>query len=267
MKPGGLLIVVLSAFIVFLLFSGLSADRPAVSAAGPMPSQMAEGRSYDITWTSTGIHSVTIEAEGDLISLPGNPRGKINIVIAQKVPAELGKVKWTVPFLDTVRFTINITGYDEEGRFVAVDSRKYLFRPEVLRTRTANGIYVDLRNLERQRLYRLHNNVVTHAYLTSGSRSGVFLPKTADSAQPHDHVGVFRVTYKNPMYWSNEYKVWMTHAMRFWKGHFIHGTYPSEYPLLGRPASSGCIRLDRTNAKELYDITPIGTRVEIFGNL
>lgn len=267
MRPGNLAAVMHSITVVFALVTASVAEGPSIAPVGPTPRQLSEGRTYDIAWTSVGLHRVTVEADGDLISRPGSPRGEFSIVVAKDVPAERGRVSWTVPFLDTTRFTVHVNGYDDEGRLVATDSRVYLFRPEVLRNRTANGIYVDLRKSDRHRLYRLHNNVVTHAYLTSGSRSGVFLPKTSDSSKPHDHVGVFRVTYKNPMYWSNEYQVWMTHAMRFWKGHFVHGTYPSEYHLLGRPASSGCIRLDRTNAKELYELTPIGTRVEVFGNL
>ncbi|MEN6372231.1 MAG: L,D-transpeptidase [Armatimonadota bacterium] len=266
MRPGNVLAAIFIVAAMVLLVTAATADVLVLKPGEPVPRQLAEGKTYDITWTSDGLSKVSVEAMGNLISRPGAPRGRFDIVIGEDIPAKQGKVTWLIPFLDTIRFTVYVNGYSSEGQLMATDSKDYLFRPEILRNRTANGIYVDLRNPDRQRLYRMHNNIVTNAYLTSGSRSGVFLTKYQDSPMPHDHVGVFRITYKNPMYWSNEYQVWMTHAMNFWKGHFIHGTYPSEYRLLGHPASSGCIRLDRTDAKELYDITPIGTRVEIFGN-
>ncbi|HPP75244.1 MAG TPA: L,D-transpeptidase [Armatimonadota bacterium] len=261
------LMVVTAVVAVFVALSPAVAQTPQVALLGPSVNQLAEGRVYDIEWTSQGIETVTLEAEGNLTSLPDSPRGMFNVTIAEKIPADQNKFRWRVPFIDSTRFVLKTKGYDSRGQLVAQDVKLYHYRIEILRTRTADGIYVDLRNPARQRLYRLKNNIVTHAYLTSGSRSGTFYTKSQDSAQPHDHVGVFRVTQKYPLYWSREYSVWMTHAMRFWKGHFIHGTYPSEYSKIGTPASSGCVRLHRTDARELFEISPIGTRVEIFGNL
>jgi hypothetical protein len=259
--------ITLIFYALLLLVVPLSAQNPQVVLQGPNTRQLAEGRTYQIKWMGYGIKTVSIVAEGVLTSIPDAPRGQFTEVLAQGIPASQGDLSWQTPYLDTLRFNIRIKGYDAAGRLVAEDSRGYIFRPAILRNRTANGIYIDLRDPTRQRIYRLAQNEVTNIYLTSGARTHIGLPKTMDSPEPHDHVGVYRVLQKIPMYWSNEYKVWMTHSMRFWKGHFIHGTYPSEYQYLGRPASSGCIRMDRTDAKQLYDMTPIGTRVEIFGNV
>jgi len=236
-----------------------------LSLASPAADQLVEGRTYVIRWTGSGLQSVSITAEGELTSRPGVPRGQFVLAIADHLPAGAGGVSWQVPFLDTVRFQIRIRAYDNLGLLAAEESRDYYFRPGILANRHLDGIYVDLRSPEAQRLYVMRHNVVVRAYLASGSRTHRFLTKAQDSPEPHDHVGVFRVTEKFPLYWSNEYQVWMTHALRIWRGHFIHGTYPSEYHLLGHPASSGCIRLDRRDARELYDMTPIGTRVELFG--
>lgn len=238
---------------------------PAVELTGPLVEQLSEGRTYDIEWQGFEIDRISIIVKGELLRLPGSPDLPFIHNIIENLPANSGRFQWTVPFLDALRFQIEITAYDSEGGYLAADSREYVFRPEVLRTRIADGIYVDLRNPEHQRLYRLENNIVTHAYLTSGARTHYFLPRTADSSSPHDHVGAFRLLQKYPMYWSNEYEVWMTHAMRYWKGHFIHGTYPNQYFLLGHPASSGCVRLHRKDAEELYGLTTLNTRVEIFG--
>lgn len=239
---------------------------PLVAISSPTVKQLTEGKTYPVEWNSDEISTVTITAEGELTSIPSDPRGHFSEPIAEDVDATLGSVSWTVPFLDTINFTIDIKGYDENGQLIAEDSKPYIFRPSVLSNRSADGIYIDLGHLDRQRLYVLKDNILVRAYLTSGSRTSNFLPKPMDSSQPFDPIGVFRVMEKVPMYWSKQYSVWMTSAMRFWKGHFIHGTYPSEYPYLGTPASSGCIRLDRSNALDLYNITPVGTRVEVFGN-
>jgi len=53
--------------------------------------------------------------------------------------------------------------------------------------------------------------------------------------------------------------------MRYLSGHFIHATSPNLYKFLGEPASHGCNRLTKTDAKALYDATPLGTRVEVIG--
>ncbi len=206
---------------------------------------------------------VSISVEGTLTSIPGSPRGQLEIKVADSIPAGLGTYRWTVPFIDSLNFNVRVTSYAADGTPTAEDSRAYTFRPDFLASRKLDGIYVDLRNPAHQRLYLVRGNMPIRIYLTSGARTGIALPKGSNSASPHNHYGVFRVTDKTPMYWSNEYDVWMTHAMRFWKGHFIHGTYPSEYTYLGTPASSGCIRLDRTNAMDLYNMTPVGTRVEV----
>jgi hypothetical protein len=249
---------------IMLLALGVQSYAAELKIVAPTTDQMAEGKSYYIKWGGMGAATVTITAEGNLTSRPGAPRGPFSVIIAENVPASRGLVAWTVPYLDTVRFAIHIVGYGAWGQAVAEDFKTYVFRPRVLRNRSANGIYIDLGNPDRQRLYVLRGNVLIRAYLTSGARTHVALPKPQRRVEPFDPTGVFRVSDKYPMYWSNLYQVWMTHAMRFWQGHFIHGTYPSEYYLLGHPASSGCIRLDRTDAEELYNMSPRGTRVEIF---
>lgn len=242
----------------------VDASQQAIQLVGPTASQLQQGRTYDIQWLGEGVESVQITAEGDLTSLPDKPRGAFSIKIADAAPASGESFAWEVPFIDSARIDIHIRGYDRDGRFVGEDSRLYAFRPDILANRRADGIYVDLRDPKEQRMYVMRKNIVIRVYLTSGAYTHVGIPKPQNSSAIHDPVGVFRVTEKIPMYWSKQYQVWMTHAMRVWQGHFIHGTYPSEYPYLGTPASSGCIRLHRTDAKELFGMAPIGTRVEIF---
>lgn len=257
-------LVAILAVLILVSVSGAQPDRPAIKLVAPTSAQLVEGQTYYIKWGGTGASSVTITAEGILTSRPSAPRGPFSLTIAENIPAEQGAVAWLVPYLDTVSFTVHITGFDSNGQAVGQDYKTYNFRPLILSNRKANGIYIDLTNPARQRMYVLRNKVLIRAYLTSGAYTHVAIPRPGRLSTPFDPVGVFRVIRKIPMYWSNEYQVWMTNALQFYQGHFIHGTYPSEYQYLGKPASHGCIRLDRTDAKELYDMTPIGTRVEIF---
>lgn len=236
---------------------------PTVSVISPTSDQLVQGNTYNIKWGFYGVQSISIVTTGILTSIPQNPRGAFNIVLADHVPASQGSVVWTVPFLDTVRFQINAIGYDNAGQQVAASSKAYIFRPDSLRNRTASGIYVDSRDPNVQRLYVMRNNRVIKAYLTSGSRSREYYPRNIHPSTPHEHYGVFKVYGKYPIWHSMQYNVDMFWAMRYWSGHFIHGTYPDQYPKLGTPASSGCTRLTQEDAKELYDMTPIGTRVEI----
>lgn len=260
---GAMAAAVIAVGIVVFITSAESELQASIKITGPAVEQMAEGRDYRISWDAEGLKSVTIIASGERTSIPGYDRGRFNEVIADSVPADSGSTSWTLPFLDTVRFRIIAKGYNSEGILVARDERVYIWRPDVLRTRTIDGIYVDVRNETRQRLYVLKDNKLTKAYLTSGSRSNEFTSINVHPSRPHDHPGVFRIVDKYPVWHSDMFDVDMYWAMRYWNGHFIHGTYRNQYHKLGKAASSGCNRLTRAQSKELYDMTPVGTRVEI----
>jgi hypothetical protein len=230
---------------------------------GPTEEQLQQGETYDINWTASGMDKVTVTAAGDRTDYPGNDRGEHRIVIAKDVPADQGSIRWKVPFVDAKSFKITVRGFDERENKPVISSKTYSFRPDILKTRSDDGIYIDVRNETRQRLYVLKDNRLDKVYLTSGARSNEYYPRNIHPEKGHDHDGVFEITEKHEVWHSQLFDVDMFWAMRYWSGHFIHGTYPTEYSKLGSPASSGCNRLNREQAKELYDATPVGTRVEI----
>lgn len=256
-----LIITLLMAFIITALAVPVISE--SITLTGPKNAELAEGKSYHITWNSEGLESVSVVAFGTLTKIPGHDRGDFSIVIAEAAPASRGSVNWTVPFLDTDKFRIKVKGYNGNGQAVDSSDRLYSFRPAVLRTRSADGIYIDVRREDRQRLYVIRDNKVIRAYLTSGAYQGEFYPRNVHPKKPHDHPGVFRVTAKYPNWYSRMFQVDMPWAMRYHGGHFIHATSPPFYNLLGTAASNGCNRLELSQAKELYDMTPVGTRVEI----
>lgn len=83
-------------------------------------------------------------------------------------------------------------------------------------------------------------------------------------------VGEFHVLSKNPRAWSRIGRLWMPYWMHFsGRGHGIHEL--PEWPNgrkegenhLGHVASHGCVRLGVGSAKELYEWTPVGTKVTV----
>lgn len=267
MKSGQIIIAAIVLVVLVLGLTGVallySRIEPDIALTSPTNYQLVEGESYDVRWNANGLKNITIVATGHLTDFPEKPRGDFNEVIARNASGNGGSVRWKVPYLDAVKFKIIAKGYDQDNHKYVTDSKNYTFRPAVLSGRHADGIYIDVRDEKRQRMYVLKDDRLTHAYLTSGSRANEYYPRNIHPSKPHDHDGVFSIIEKKPIWHSKLFDVDMFWAMRYWSGHFIHGTYPNEYSKLGTPASSGCNRLNREQAKELYDMTPVGTMVEI----
>jgi lipoprotein-anchoring transpeptidase ErfK/SrfK len=256
-----------TALVLFSLFVLATGQLLAqeLSLTGPNREAMLEGETYPITWHANGLESISVVAHGTRTPLGDESRGDFEIVVAEGVPASDGMLGWRVPWIDAVEFFVKVKGYDHTGYVSSIDERGYGFRPITMANRTADGIYLDLHERTNQRLYVQKDGRITHAYVSSSSRNYLWLPPTRHLEIPHDHAGVFRVLQKIPHYWSRLFDVAMPYAMRYLGGHFIHATSPNLYYLLGEPASSGCNRMTLRDARELYQITPIGTRVEVIG--
>jgi hypothetical protein len=75
--------------------------------------------------------------------------------------------------------------------------------------------------------------------------------------------GTFRINARNIREWSDPYKVWMPYWQHFHRGMGLHETVSY---LHNMPAGShGCVNLLRADAKALWKIGKIGTRVHTFG--
>lgn len=237
----------------------------SLSITGPDRAGMLEGETYTITWAGSGIRSVSIVAEGTRTPLGTQSRGSFAIAVAEAVPAGEGAVSWTVPWIDSVSFRIRAKGYGEAGQEVTADARIYHFRPAVMADRLADGIYLALHEPRNQRLYVQSDTRITHAYLSSSSENYAWRPPCDHVPSAHDHAGVFRITEKRRLHHSTLFGVDMPWAMRYHRGHFVHATSPALYGDLGAPASAGCNRLTNHDARRLYQMTPVGTRIEVIG--
>lgn len=254
-----------AVLLVSLFLEATPSLAQTISITGPDRPGMLEGVTYAITWASEGIKSVSIVAHGVRTPLGTKSRGRFHIAVAEGIPAKPKRARWTVPWIDSIRFLVKLKGYNALGQLAAMDERRYSFRPAVLANRTKDGIYLDLHESRKQRLYVQKNYEIIRAYLSSSSESYRWRPPGDHSRVVHDHAGVFKVLEKKRVHWSTLFRVWMPWAMRYHGGHFIHGTSPNLYRLLGGPASHGCNRLTREHALELYRMTPLGTRVEVIG--
>jgi hypothetical protein len=104
--------------------------------------------------------------------------------------------------------------------------------------------------LDRQLTLAIDDNVVVRVMHMSSGKAGFATP-----------TGSYAVFRKEARSWSVPYKVWLP-----WATYFVGGVAFHEYadiPVV--PASHGCVRTPRYDARWLYDFTPIGTPVVVFG--
>lgn len=125
-------------------------------------------------------------------------------------------------------------------------------------------IFIDLRS-RPQTLTAYEDDRPIMRYRVSGSRMGT------------DDVGRCRVRRKARRHWYAPDGYWMEWWMTiepltpegreraFARGYNgIHATSPRSYPLLGRPASHGCVRMRASHARKLWEWAEIGTPIYIY---
>lgn len=101
--------------------------------------------------------------------------------------------------------------------------------------------------LDRQLLLVIHgDHVIRTVPISSGAGGGT-------------PAGTYRVYAKAPSSWSKRFKVWLPWASYFNAGIAFHG-YP-DVPVTA--ASHGCVRVPLKFAREVYNLLPLGTRVDV----
>ena len=102
--------------------------------------------------------------------------------------------------------------------------------------------------LDRQLALAIENNAVVRVIHVSTGAPGFGTP-----------AGSYSVFRKEARSWSVPFKVWLP-----WASYIVGGIAFHEYPDVPvTPASHGCIRTPRYDARWLYDFTPIGTPVSV----
>jgi len=239
----------------------LSADSPM--AVRELPDRLSEGDSLCVHWVCLPT-VVTVIAYAAVLRTPlgGLSRGTQRVVFAPGTPAAGGHVSWQVPWLDGLRGTLVIKGYAAEGALAQVTLHPFRFRPRELRDMPDDALYVHLTDHKHQRLYLQRDGKLVFAALCSGGSTGRMREERYCGRGIHDHTGWFTVIQKDARHISTLNPEWyMPHSLRFFRAHHIHGTSPNQYRKLGRPASHGCIRLHRTDARTLFYKVKVGEKV------
>ncbi len=105
--------------------------------------------------------------------------------------------------------------------------------------------------LDRQLVLSIENGTVVRTIHVSSGAPGFETP-----------TGRFSVFRKETNSWSVPYKVWLP-----WASYFVGGVAFHESPdVPAQPASHGCVRVPRYDAKWLYERAPNGTAVTVLGS-
>jgi lipoprotein-anchoring transpeptidase ErfK/SrfK len=97
------------------------------------------------------------------------------------------------------------------------------------------------------------------ALVVDGGRVVRVITVSTGAAGTPTPAGAYAVGRKEQRSWSVPFSVWLP-----WASYFVGGIAFHEYPdVPPYPASHGCVRVPRYDARWLYDQTPIGTRVVV----
>ena len=236
--------------------------KPALAFLSPGPNEdWIEGGDITIRWLFAGpIRTVRLIYYGDMTRLGGRDRGHFSNVIVDKIP-NTGQYKWVVPWMDSSGFVVRIAGYDEHGKMVAEAERGVSFRAKEAAGKTGTFIVI---SKARQRLWYYRDGRLKWISIVSTALAGYTTPDMSPGSGGR-RGAMGRVFYKDPDAFSRMYQVhmlwWM--AVTSSGSHGIHATSPNLYRYLGEPASHGCIRQHRSDARELYGMVSVGTPVYV----
>jgi len=241
-----------------------SATWPSIRLISPaVDEEWREESLVTIKYQSTGpISQVRLYYYGGNCPLGGRARGSFGQVIADMIP-NTGVLQWKVPWIDATAFRLRIAGYNDDNELLAEYERTVRFRPKELTDLPPTCIAVIK---HRQRLYYYKDGRIVRMHVVSTGVYGRSTPDMHPGAYSRSCGAMGRVFSKSRNAWSRAYSCWMPYYMAITSSgsHGIHATTPSAYRYLGRPASHGCIRQHRADAKILYNLVPIGTPVYVF---
>ncbi|MGD9496341.1 MAG: L,D-transpeptidase [Armatimonadota bacterium] len=240
-------------------------ERIFIGITEPHPDgEVLEGSEVTLAWECEGpIDRVRLYYSYERCRVGGRSRGEYGRVIYGQMIPNLGRVPWTIPWMDTDAFRLRIAGYDREGNRLAADEIGLRFRPAELKDLPPHAIGIIK---SRQRLYYYEDGRVRRMHIISTAAPGYTTPTMRPGSYDPHRGAMGRVFRKALAPRSRRYDC----VMPFWLqitssgSHGIHATSPRFYGLLGRPASHGCVRQHRADAKVLYGLVEVGTPVYVF---
>ena len=244
---------------------GAEPDLPGMLMLSPAEGdEWVEGSPVTIRWLSCGpIRKVRIYYSYERCKFAERSRGEVGVVLADMIP-DNNQFTWAkVPWLDTGSVRLRIAGYDAEGNRVAADEVGLHFRPRELVGLPDTCIAIVKRH---QRLYYLREGKIVRMHIVSTAASGYWTPTMKPGSYDRRRGAMGKVFSKSTSAWSRMYNCTMPYWMAITSSgsHGIHATSPPFYHRLGSPASHGCVRQHRTDARILFGMVPVGTKVYVF---
>lgn len=238
--------------------------RPSLTFFSPgYEDEWVEGAPVTIEWVTTGpVRTVRLYYYGGLTKLGGKQRGSFSNLIVEKIPNQ-GFYHWQVPWMDARGFILRIAGFDAAGAMIAEAERGVRLRPRELAE--LKGTFISVIR-KRQRLYYYDDNNLKWISIVSTARRPYNTPPMHPGSYDRRRGAMGQVFRKSSCAWSRMYTCWMPWWMAVTSSgsHGIHATSRGYYRYLGNPASHGCIRQHRADAKQLYHMVAIGTSVHVF---
>ncbi|HJN19191.1 MAG TPA: L,D-transpeptidase [Armatimonadota bacterium] len=244
----------------------LITQTPTISFLGPGPDdEWTEGSDVELAWTTTGpVTDVRIYFYGGRTRLGGRDRGSFEGFITEKAP-NTGSYTWKMPWIDAISLGVRIAALDEDGEKLADNEQGVRFRPKVMADLKDEGSLIAI-SKSRQRLYFQQKDNIARVHIVSTAVGGFWTPTMKPGSTDRRRGRMGQVFGKSGNAWSRMYSCWMPYWMAITSSgsHGIHATSSNFYWKLGRPASHGCIRQHRSDAKILYSMVGVGTPVYIY---
>jgi hypothetical protein len=244
----------------------LRTQQPAIRFVQPeMGGEWTEGADVEFAWETAGpVAFVRISYAGENCHLGGRARGGFDTFITEKAP-NTGRYRWTLPRVDAIEMKVRIAALDEEGQKLAADERPLRVRPRFMAALKDKGTLIAI-SKARQRLYYQRDGRIVRQHIISTAAGGYWTPTMEPGSYDGRRGAMGRIFSKSPNAWSSQYHCWMPYWMAITAtgSHGIHATSPPFYWALGQPASHGCVRQHRADARVLYGMVSIGTPVYVF---
>jgi len=241
---------------------------PAPEKAMPDPPEGTDtwydGETVTIRWDAPQRASyVRFYYYGGRCKIGGRSRGKFEGIINGGMIPNTGELRWKVPWLDGPYVHLRMAAYDAADELVAETESAYRLLPREFAGLPDKCLAISKR---LQRLYYVEDSVVKAMHIVSTAARGYTTPKMRPGSHSRRRGAMGKVFGKSYNPFSSLYRV----HMPYWLGitssgsHGIHATSPGFYHRLGRPASHGCVRQHRADARKLYSMVQVGTPVYIF---
>lgn len=256
---------------VFSLLTGFLVASPAFASEGALvftaPDVLREGQecTFQLETSLPDAVSASLVISGERLPVGGKSRGSFHLALAEPTPLEASQqpdnpirnlALFVVPgYYDTTSVVVSLKIFNASGEVALRHDLPLDHLPAFVPTDFVEGIVI---SKDRQRMYCLKEGRVQAGFVVSTGR------RHPDGGGPTPSLDS-RIINKAKSAWSRKYEV----TMPYWNAitpdgrYGIHATSPNLYPKLGTPDSHGCVRLHKQDARDFFEMFPVGTRVVI----